>query len=283
MVSRVVHYIYKVTNNINNGIYIGYTSKSIERRWKQHIQWSRKQAPKTLIHKVIAKYGSENFTVECLLETEDQDEALAAEIQYIAELQTNRNRWPDGNGYNLADGGRLSPATRGRKIPNRKKYKMTDEHKANIAKGGRGRKRSPETKERIRQTLTGKAHAPERREKAATNAATRRGKTLTELYGADRAESILAAITEAGTGRKQPDESIERSRLSKLGAGRAIKLPEKSRCRCTIEVTFVNGSVETFNSVARATAGLGYSRSFVDGMLKGTSRLAPNITAIMRR
>jgi len=30
-------YIYKIINNVNNKIYIGQTSRSIESRWKEHI------------------------------------------------------------------------------------------------------------------------------------------------------------------------------------------------------------------------------------------------------
>ena len=36
-------YIYKITNDINNKVYIGKTVKSIEKRWKEHCIDSKKK------------------------------------------------------------------------------------------------------------------------------------------------------------------------------------------------------------------------------------------------
>lgn len=53
--------IYKITNNINNKIYIG-QSVHIKRRWAEHC----KPSSDSLISKAIKKYGKDNFTFEII-------------------------------------------------------------------------------------------------------------------------------------------------------------------------------------------------------------------------
>jgi group I intron endonuclease len=110
-----VHHIYKITNLVNDCIYIGYTSRSCSFRWIEHIRETRKcKTSRQLITKAIVKYGAENFVMEELTEVETQEEALLLEIKYIAEFRSNRNHYPEGNGYNLHDGGNVPPAQKGK-------------------------------------------------------------------------------------------------------------------------------------------------------------------------
>lgn len=55
--------IYKITNKINNKIYIG-QSINIEERWKKHIY----SPSSSLIHQAIVKYGVQSFIFEVLEE-----------------------------------------------------------------------------------------------------------------------------------------------------------------------------------------------------------------------
>ena len=55
-------YIYKITNLINNKIYIGQTIRDVQIRWKEHLR-SKDEAP---IHKAIRKYGKERSIDEKL-------------------------------------------------------------------------------------------------------------------------------------------------------------------------------------------------------------------------
>jgi len=99
--------IYKITNIINNKIYIG-QSIHIEKRFQEHINEAKNGRSNMLLHKAIRKYGSENFRFEILEECTEAD-LDAKECYYIDKLNS-RNR---ELGYNLLEGGNKGPAAKG--------------------------------------------------------------------------------------------------------------------------------------------------------------------------
>lgn len=96
-------YIYKITNQINNKVYIGKTTESIEERWRHHKNdafspiHSEKMKHRPL-YAAIRKYGIENFIIEpieeCSLEELNQKECYW--IEYYHSFQ---------DGYNVTCGG----------------------------------------------------------------------------------------------------------------------------------------------------------------------------------
>lgn len=87
-------YIYKITNLINNKIYIGRTTaKNAQRRWNEHKSKSKK--PRTLIEKALNKYGVINFKFEIIDQT-DRQNLPTLESDYIIKLNCL-----SPNGYNL--------------------------------------------------------------------------------------------------------------------------------------------------------------------------------------
>ena len=95
--------IYKVTNLINNKIYIGKTKKSLEIRKRSHIK--RMQSPKgkpLFFQRALKKYGLDNFKWEVLLEGCMSDEELCEKERYYIKFYNSNNR---KNGYNLTEGG----------------------------------------------------------------------------------------------------------------------------------------------------------------------------------
>ena len=64
--------IYKVTNIINNKIYIGQTIHSLNIRKSQH-ERSHEYGYKTAFSNAIKKYGKENFIWEIIYETDGQN------------------------------------------------------------------------------------------------------------------------------------------------------------------------------------------------------------------
>lgn len=77
-------HIYKITNKVNQKIYIGKTIETPEQRWKDHV-WEALydgNRSNSLLHKAIIKYGEDAFTVESLGEFPDK-ELSEKEKEYI--------------------------------------------------------------------------------------------------------------------------------------------------------------------------------------------------------
>lgn len=87
-------FIYKVTNKVNNKVYIGQTRYTVEFRWKQHIH----KQDNCHFHNAIRKWGIGNFIVETL-EKCDVDLLNSREIFYIAKYDSYKS------GYNSIIGG----------------------------------------------------------------------------------------------------------------------------------------------------------------------------------
>lgn len=98
-------YIYKITNLINNKVYIGKTKNSIDIRFKQHLYEIDKLKTKSLLHDAIKKYGVDNFKVEeidsatCLQELNDKERF------YINKYNSRNPKL----GYNICIGGEGGP------------------------------------------------------------------------------------------------------------------------------------------------------------------------------
>ena len=88
--------IYKITNLINNKIYIG-QSVNAKHRWEQHVSAS-KHNPRTIVDRAIKKYGEENFGVEVIEKTEQYDEQERYWITYYNSTNPDK-------GYNCTKGG----------------------------------------------------------------------------------------------------------------------------------------------------------------------------------
>lgn len=110
---KVIGEIYKITNTINNKIYIGQTrshrlNKDKYRpfgsmgRFKDHVNecYSKKKSCCKYLNSAILKYGEEHFVCEKLTECH-VDKLDETEINYISEYNS---KYP--NGYNLTDGGK---------------------------------------------------------------------------------------------------------------------------------------------------------------------------------
>lgn len=91
--------IYKITNTINNKVYIGETTRTINARWRQHKARAKDSQYTEYLYRAIRKYGIENFTIEELIQCADEDR-FKIETEYITKYRS----WvgfEDCNGYNL--------------------------------------------------------------------------------------------------------------------------------------------------------------------------------------
>ena len=88
-------YIYKITNKINNKIYIGETNRTIAIRWAQHKRRAKDSDNTEYLYCAMRKYGIENFEIEELEEC-NPEERFARETNYIIKYNSLAP-----NGYNL--------------------------------------------------------------------------------------------------------------------------------------------------------------------------------------
>lgn len=93
-------YIYKITNIVNNKVYIGQTNNHLN-RWYRHKRSAILKDKTLLITKAMAKYGIDNFTYTVIAAAETRELINAAEIFYI-KYYNSRNM---SYGYNIATGG----------------------------------------------------------------------------------------------------------------------------------------------------------------------------------
>jgi group I intron endonuclease len=168
--------IYKTTNNINNKIYIGCTTRNSQNYIGSGV----------LLHKAIAKYGFANFTKDIIEICESFEQMKEREIYWIAHYDS-RNR---NVGYNIAKGGiggdtmsnhpnkesiytkvaqsnsltqrgkprgAQSATHRINKGNSLKGHKQSIEHILNNANSRKGYTHSKETIEKIRQSMKNKA------------------------------------------------------------------------------------------------------------------------------
>lgn len=96
-------YIYRIVNDINNKIYVGLATTSIEERFATHLKDCHKRThEKRPLYAAMNKYGIEHFRIE-LIEECDID-FLAEREQYWIEFYDSYH-----NGYNATLGGDGKP------------------------------------------------------------------------------------------------------------------------------------------------------------------------------
>jgi group I intron endonuclease len=94
-------YLYKITNLINNKIYIGQT-ESPDTRWKNHLRYAENpDKTKQYIHYTIKKYGAQNFTFEVIAMSKNREDTNHAESILIIQYKSLDKNF----GYNLTVGG----------------------------------------------------------------------------------------------------------------------------------------------------------------------------------
>lgn len=87
--------IYKITNQINNKIYIGQTTENLNNRWKRHCGYQLKD--NTYLHRSMSKYGIENFVIEEIDRADSQNELDEKEYKWILYFKSFNKEF----GYNL--------------------------------------------------------------------------------------------------------------------------------------------------------------------------------------
>ena len=96
--------IYKVTNNINNKIYVGQTINTLEYRRNQHERSiNYKNTRNNAFSRALKKYGINNFTWEVIDNADNLDQLNQKEEYWISKLNCLID---SGLGYNIKRGGK---------------------------------------------------------------------------------------------------------------------------------------------------------------------------------
>lgn len=149
-------YVYKITNLINDKVYIGKTNNPSE-RWSDHKKIAKAGSINksfSVVHSAIRKYGEDNFEFLILEKIEHENLAFDRESYWISEYKSNIQKYGDQFGYNLTDGGE---GWSGRKHTEFSKMKMSEYKKAHP--------NSPEANRKISQANKGKILSKKHREK----------------------------------------------------------------------------------------------------------------------
>jgi len=87
--------VYKHTCLANGKSYIGLTVKTMEDRWAEHCS-DAKRNKKRKFFAALNKYGTENWTHEILFESNNEQEILDKEVEFIEKFDSIKN------GYNTS-------------------------------------------------------------------------------------------------------------------------------------------------------------------------------------
>tara|TARA_R110000744_G_scaffold5418_4_gene19089 strand:- start:3056 stop:3592 length:537 start_codon:yes stop_codon:yes gene_type:complete len=90
-------FIYKLTNTVNQKIYIGKTINSVELRFKRHI-YNANSGIQTRLYSSIQHYGSDAFVFETIDEALNESELNQKEIHWINHLTPEYNMTKGGDG-----------------------------------------------------------------------------------------------------------------------------------------------------------------------------------------
>jgi len=210
-IGKINGIVYKITNKINGKIYIGITTKTLEKRRQQHIQWCKHKMRKYVIHKVINKYGVDNFLFETIDNFNGNEDACEKEVKYISSYNSFIP-----HGYNMTLGGE---GVLGHKHP------QSEETKKKISLSMKGIIKSEEIKNHMKEAQKKRNewfkfnHSIETR-KIISN----KMKLIPHKKMSEETKSKLRIIS---LGKTQSKETVEKRKRSLIGKKRSEEVKKK--------------------------------------------------------
>lgn len=230
-------YIYVITNQINGHKYVGQSSRGLDTYFGSG----------TALKKAIQKYGKHNFTKE-IVEYCQATELNEKEVQWISKLDTYR-----GEGYNLTPGG--DGWTKGMK------HSKDTVNKLLKNPSQKGKTRSEETKQKIRESLAAYRNSLTQEERKQIY-----GKSGQKLKGISRvfSENHKKNLSIGQTGKPKSPRTLEH----------ISKIVEKHRKEiCKIDPT-QERVISTYKSLKEASQNTGIPASSICCACKGRQKTA---------
>lgn len=174
--------IYKITNLINEKVYIGQTDRLNNRKREHFYKLEKNEHHNEHLQKAYKKYGKDNFIFEIIEETDFLDERELFWINQYGGLNSENNynlknpidkRWSDyvrvkqsktmlgennpnyGNKWTKEQKEKLSKLTKGKTLEEKIGKEKSDLVKLKMSESQKGRKHPKEVKEKIRQANMG--------------------------------------------------------------------------------------------------------------------------------
>ncbi len=203
--------IYKLTCLITWKVYVGQTTRTLEKSIEQH------KYGNLYVDRAIRKYGWENFTVEILEECDTREQLNERERYWIAHLNC---KVP--NGYNLADGGEGASG-----------WTHTSEARSKMSAAQLGNKK-----------CLGHHHSAETRKKIATSheGQCRPNELCAKLSVARRGDTPYRNLSDAITARK-----LSYTTLARLMGLAVMTVSDKMRGACRFTAKDVAKLVAIFD------------------------------------
>lgn len=186
--------IYLIINNAKTtkNLYVGQTYKSIDTRFKEHIKDSlnpTRDHSKSALHKAIAKYGPENFSIQLIEENISEELIDQKEQYYISYYDSYKN------GYNKTIGGQgvhgYKHTTKTKQTLSQRSIKTWDDLRNNPEK-------LKTRNSKIAEALTGISKSVEHRQKLSEIASTRIGEK-NAFYGKHHSEKTKQLISQTNS------------------------------------------------------------------------------------
>lgn len=230
-----IGYVYLITNVANGKVYVGQTSRAVNRRWREHA--FQKARSVSVLRNAINKHGIALFTVR-IVGTAVCDDGFSR-LNKLEEYFIRRFNSLVPNGYNLDSGGknknthpqtrlRLSLSHKGKRLSletvekiriahtGRKHGPMSLEQKQLLSDLNKGKKLAPHVVEVLRQRNIGNTYGLGHKHSLETRAkmsASRKGKAARRGYKLSPAHK--EALHSAWRGKHHSEESKQKISLTK--------------------------------------------------------------------
>lgn len=213
--------IYLIENLVNNKKYIGLTTKTSEKRFKEHLwvaETNDGNIKKNAIHRAIKKYGKDNFKLVVIEKCDTLNELFVSEKKWI-----NHYKSFGPKGYNETAGGEGNPG-----------WVMSEKRKDFLRKLRIGTKHSEEAKIKMSLSRKGKKFS-EKHKKSLSEAQKgpknhRYGKTFTAEQKTKRSK-LLSGKLNPFYGKQHSTQT--KQKLSEKNKGRfsGNKNPAARKCK----------------------------------------------------